>query len=159
MALFHLRLLSPEKNFFDGEVTEVIFSTHEGRMGVMAGHSPTMASVVEGTLEILVDGEWKIAAVSEGFATIAYETAEFYLDTAEWAEEIDVLRASEALRRAEHRIQSNISRMEQIRTQAAMSRALARLKAANLHPEIGRLGGAGLEIPESAKGDVHGKPK
>lgn len=140
MALLHLRLLSPEKDFFDGEVSEVIFSTHEGRMGIMAGHSPVIASVAEDTLEILIDGEWRIAAVSQGFARIAYETAEFYLDTAEWAEEIDVLRASEALRRAERNIHGRISRMEQIRTQAAMSRALARLKAANLHTGNGRRG-------------------
>jgi F-type H+-transporting ATPase subunit epsilon len=132
MAVFRLRLLSPEKNFFDGEATEVVFSTPEGRMGVMAGHAPAIASVAEGIIEILAGGVWKIAAVSQGFAEISFEKADFYLDTAEWAEDIDVLRAAEALKRAEQRFRSTTSQLEQVRTQAAMSRALARLRAANL---------------------------
>ena len=129
-GLFSLTILSPEKDFFEGEVREVVFSTPVGRLGVMAGHAPTVAAVAEGILEILHEGEWKIAAVGQGFGEIAYEKAEFFVDTVEWADEIDAIRAKQALERAEHRIRSNISRIEYLRTQAAMSRALARLKAA-----------------------------
>ena len=127
--LLSLTVLSPEKNFFEGEVREVIFSTPEGRIGVMAGHAPVVAAVAEGILEILDGDEWKIAAVGQGFSEIAYEKAEFFVDSVEWADEIDAIRAKEALARAEQRIRSNISRIEYMRTQAAMSRALARLKA------------------------------
>ena len=127
--LLTLTILSPEKDFFEGDVKEVIFSTPEGRIGVMAGHSPVVAAVAEGILEILDDGEWKIAAVGQGFAEIAYHKADFFVDSVEWAGEIDAARAKEALARAEQRIRSNISRIEYLRTQAAMSRALARLKA------------------------------
>jgi F-type H+-transporting ATPase subunit epsilon len=133
MAVFNLRLLSPEKDFFEGEVTEVIFSLADGRIGIMAGHAPSVAAVTEGIMEILIDGEWKIAAVSQGFAEISGERAEFYLDTVEWADEIDVLRAKEALNRAESRSRGNLNYVEQVRTQAAMSRALTRLKAASLN--------------------------
>ena len=128
--LLSLTVLTPEKNFLDGKVGEVVFSTPMGRIGVMYGHAPVVAAVSEGILEIMIDNEWRIAAVGQGFAEIAYEKAEFFVDTAEWAEEIDAARAREALERAEQRIRSNISRIEHLRTQAAMSRALARLKAA-----------------------------
>ena len=124
-----MTILSPEKDFFEGEVREVIFSTPEGRIGVMAGHSPVVAAVAEGVLEILDGDEWKVAAVGQGFSEIAYDKAEFFVDSVEWAGEIDAVRAREALTRAEQRIRSNISRIEYMRTQAAMSRALARLKA------------------------------
>jgi F-type H+-transporting ATPase subunit epsilon len=133
LALLHLHLLTPEKNFFDGDVGEVIFTTSEGSIGIMAGHSPTFASVVEGIIEVRVDDEWRIAAVSQGFARIRYELAEFYLDSVEWGDDIDVMRAEQALKRAEERGKAEQSRVEHVRTQAAMSRALARLKAANLH--------------------------
>jgi F-type H+-transporting ATPase subunit epsilon len=135
MATFHLRLLSPDRSFFDGEATEVVFSTPEGRLGVMAGHAPLVAAVAEGVVEINSGGERKIAAVGQGFAEISGDLAEFFLDTAEWADEIDVLRAQDALHRAEMRKRGRLVRIEQIRTQAAMSRALARLKAASLQKE------------------------
>ena len=125
---FSLIVLTPEKEFFSGEVAEIVFSTPEGRIGVMCGHAPVIASVAEGIIEILVGGEWKTAATGQGFCEIAYERAEFFVDTAEWADEIDAIRAKEALERAEHRIHSNLNRMEYLRTQAAMSRAMARLK-------------------------------
>lgn len=129
-AVFALTVLTPDKNFFSGEVGEIVFSTPEGAIGIMAGHEPMIASVMEGTMEILADGEWKIAAVGPGFGEITYDHAEFYLDTVEWSEEIDVVRAREALERAENRMHSNISNLEFMRTKTAMSRALARLKVA-----------------------------
>ena len=129
-TLFPLKIRCPEKNFFEGAVKEVVFSTPEGSIGIMAGHAPMFAAVSEGVLDVFVNGEWKTAAVGQGFCELSYHRAEFYLDSAEWAEDIDVARAQEALDRAEHRIHSAISRQEYLRTQASMSRALARLKAA-----------------------------
>ena len=128
-ATFTLKILTPERAFFEGEASEVIFSTPEGRIGAMSGHAPMIASVSEGIIEILVGGEWKTSATGQGFCEITYDLAEFFVDTAEWAEEIDAIRAREALERAELRIRSNMNRMEFLRTQAAMSRAIARLKA------------------------------
>ena len=128
-SLLSLSIMSPEKDFFEGEVREIVFSTPLGRLGIMAGHAPVVAAVSEGVLEIMYGDERKIAAVGQGFAEIAYEKAEFFVDTVEWAEDIDAIRAREALERAEQRIRSNINRIEYMRTQAAMSRALARLKA------------------------------
>jgi F-type H+-transporting ATPase subunit epsilon len=128
-AVFSLSVLTPEKNLFTGDAAEIVFSTTLGRVGMMAGHSPMFAEVAEGIMEILAGDGWKIAAVGQGFGEIAYSKAEFFVDTAEWADEIDAARAKEALERATNRIRGGISRVEYLRTQAAMSRALARLKA------------------------------
>jgi F-type H+-transporting ATPase subunit epsilon len=126
---FFLTIVCPEKDFFEDEVNEVVFSTPEGSIGIMAGHAPMIAAVSEGVVEILADGDWKIAAVGPGFCEIGYHKAEFYLDTAEWADEIDVAMAKEELERAEQRIRSEMSQQEYVLTQASMSRDLARLKA------------------------------
>ena len=131
-SVFTLSILSPEKSFYSGEASEVIFTTPEGRLGVMAGHSPLVASVSNGIMEILIGDEWKIAAVGSGFCEIAYYNADFYVDTAEWADEIDAIRAKESLERAELRIRSHLSNKEYMRTQAAISRALTRLKAVDV---------------------------
>ena len=129
-ALFPLKILCPEKDFFEGEVKEVVFSTPEGSIGIMAGHAPMFAAVSEGVVDVFIDDGWRTAAVGQGFCEVSYHRAEFFLDSAEWSEDIDVARAKEALERAEHRIHSTQSRQEYLRTQASMSRALARLKAA-----------------------------
>jgi len=129
-AQFMLTILCPEKEFFNEQANEVVFCTPEGSIGIMAGHSPLFAAVSEGVLEIFSDGQWKVAAVGQGFCEVSYHRAEFYLDSAEWADEIDEARAKEALERAEHRLQDTISKQEYLRTEASISRALARLKAA-----------------------------
>lgn len=126
---FYLTILCPEKDFFKGEVCEIVFSTPEGSIGIMAGHAPMFAAVSEGILELYTDGEWRTAAVGQGFCEISTDKSVFYLDTAEWADDINVARAREALARAENRIQHTLSRQEYLRTQASISRALARLKA------------------------------
>ena len=129
---FQLTILAPDKRFFDEPVEEVIFDTPQGRIGIMAGHEPMVAAVAEGLINIMaVGGEWKTTAVaSPGFVDIRGNAVEFFVDTVEWADEIDTARAQEALLRAEHRMKSGLSRVEFARTQASMSRALARLKAA-----------------------------
>jgi len=129
-ALFSLSIFCPEKEFFKGDANEVVFYTPEGSIGIMAGHSPMFAAVSEGIMEVFFEGAWRTAAVGQGFCEIGYHQAEFYLDTAEWADEIDIARANEAFERAAHRLQNTLSRQEYLRTEASMSRALARLKAA-----------------------------
>jgi len=128
-AQFVLSVVSPEKDLFEGETGQVIFSTPQGRLGIMAGHAPMVAAVSAGVMEILAGETWRIAAVGQGFCEITYDRAEFYLDTAEWAEEIDAIRAKLALERAASRLHSTINRQQYLQNQAAMSRALARLKA------------------------------
>ena len=126
---FTLIILTPDKCFFSGSAQEIIFNTPKGRVGVMAGHMPMVAAVVEDTVDILVDGAWKTAAISQGFAEISRNMAEFFVDTVEWADEIDAVRAREALERARARLKSEHSHLEHMHAQAAMARALARLKA------------------------------
>jgi len=153
--LLSLKILTPEKNFFSGAVKQIIFSTPEGRIGIMNGHAPMVASVAEGIMEILVENEWKTASTGQGFGEIVYGQAEFYVDTAEWADEIDSVRAKESLERAEQRIHSNISRIDYLRTQAAMSRALARLKA--VEESSMRTNSHSRPQSEHTKNETHGE--
>ena len=126
---FTLTILTPDKCFLSQTVQEVIFDTTDGRVGIMAGHMLMIAAVVECTVEINVGGEWRMAAVSQGFAEITGDTVELFVDTVEWGEEIDAIRAREAYERAKSRLDSKLSHTEYLNTQSAMARALARIKA------------------------------
>jgi F-type H+-transporting ATPase subunit epsilon len=126
---FKLSIYTPEKKFFDDEVTQVIVSTPEGVIGVMADYMPSINLVSEGVLKVEKDNVWHNAAVSQGFMDMSASVAEFFVDTAEWDEDIDVLRSEAALRRASERLRGKLSHTEYLHTHAAVARATARLNA------------------------------
>ena len=128
MSKFYLEVVTPERKFFEGEVEMLIVKTPEGELGVLKDHEPAVIAIEAGAIKIQVDGKFKEAAVAQGFMEVTREKTIALVDTAEWPEEIDVNRALEAKKRAEERIQQKTALMEHLRTQAALARALARLK-------------------------------
>jgi F-type H+-transporting ATPase subunit epsilon len=129
--MFQLDILTADKFFVSQPARQVVFTSPSGRMGVLAGHMPMIAAVFEDPLEIQSeDGTWRSAAAGQGFAEITADRVKFYLDTVEWADEIDVVRAKEALERASSRLKGSLSHMEYVRTHAAIARAITRLKVA-----------------------------
>ena len=126
---FEFHVMTPENNFFDDEVTQIIISTPEGEMGIMADHMPVIAVVTESVLRIEKDGEWRNAAIGQGFLEMTSDIVELFVDSAEWAEDIDIQRSETALHRAEDRLHGKLTHVEYIRTHAAVARATARLNA------------------------------
>ena len=74
------------------------------------------------------DGPWEAAVVGQGFCEIANNRVMLLADTIEKPEEIDRIRAQEALERAKERLRQKQSISEYYSTRAAMARALVRLK-------------------------------
>lgn len=125
---FNLEIVTPERKFFEGAVESLVVNTHHGELGVLPGHIPMLVTIDIGKVQIKRDGEWSHAALTEGFMEIMPDRCIIITDTAEWPDEINVIRASEAKLRAEERLQRHISRIEHIRSQAALARAMQRLK-------------------------------
>lgn len=97
MATLHFELVSPEKLAYSGEVDQVDVPGLEGDFGVMAGHSPMIASVRPGILTITVGGKHEkiivlggLAEVNDKGLTVLAETATSVqdLDKAAFAEQI-----------------------------------------------------------------------
>jgi F-type H+-transporting ATPase subunit epsilon len=125
---FFLEIVTPERTFFIGEIQEVIVKTLAGEIGVLKGHTPLVSAVEIGVARIKKsDGTWVEAVVSQGFMEVTNDYAILLTDSAEWPEEIDENRARRAKERAEERLTSHLSKLEYIRTQAALHRAIARL--------------------------------
>jgi len=136
MPTFHLDIVSPNREFFSGDVEEIILPVSngyvsDGYMGVLAGHEPLVTPIGIGVLRIKQNGEWRDAAISGGFAEILPNSVTILSDSVEWPEEIDARRAEEALRRAQERLRQRMSREEYLRSQAALARALTRLRVSN----------------------------
>lgn len=128
MSTFHLEIVTPERKFFEGEAEMIIINTAEGQVGVLKDHEQAVFAVEAGIIRILVDGKWQEAAVTPGFMEVTHEKTIALVSTAEWPDEIDVNRAKAAKERAEERLRQKLARLEYLRSQASLARALARLK-------------------------------
>lgn len=125
----YLEIITPDKTFFSGEVDMLIYPTSDGERGLMYNHTPMVTPVIPGVIRLKNDDEWIKAVVTEGFLEVSPDMTIMIIDTAEWTEEIDIRRAEEALVRAKERLTVKINETERSRTDAAIARARARLKA------------------------------
>ena len=67
MKTFPLRVLAPERTFFDGACTSLTVPSIDGIYGLMAQHEDIVLAIVPGKLTLRdADGVEQIAAVSEG---------------------------------------------------------------------------------------------
>lgn len=129
-STFRLQIVTPSRTFFDDEVEMVIVRTVEGDMGIMKNHALIVAPLKIGKVRIKKDGQFKEAAISEGFVQVQSDYTRIITDTAEWPEEIDVTRAEEAKERAERRLASKESDIDRLRAEIALRKALTRLEVA-----------------------------
>ena len=120
---FHLEIIATDRVFFSGEVEHLVITAIDGLLGIMAGHEPLVTCLPTGELKYLVDGEWKYAAISEGFIQVMPDSSIILAETCELPEEIDIKRAQEARERAEERLRQKQSIKEYYETQAALNRA------------------------------------
>ena len=130
---FHLEIIATDRIFFSGEVEHLVITAIDGLLGIMAGHEPLVTCLPTGELKYLVNGEWKYAAISEGFIQVMPDSSIIRAETCELPEEIDIKRAQEARERAEERLRQKQSIKEYYETQAALNRAMNRLKISKKH--------------------------
>ena len=118
---FGLRIITPERVFYEGTVEMVEFNTTEGQIGVLPGHIPLTVIVKPGILHITEkDGE-KEAALHSGFAEILPEGVIILAEIIEWPNEINENRAEERLR-------SKTPETDIARAETALQRAMARIQ-------------------------------
>jgi len=126
--LFSLKILTPEREFFEGEVEAVNLNAPDGKVEILANHTPFIMPVDVGTLSIKQNGEWIEAVNSEGFIEVRRHDVVIFVQTCERPDEIDVRRAEEARRHAEEVMRQKQSMTEYQQSKLALARAMARLK-------------------------------
>ena len=97
---FLLRIITPDRVFYENQAQMVEFNTTEGEIGVLPGHVPLTVLVKPGILDITEDGGDKVAALHAGFAEILPDRVTILAEIIEWPDEIDEGRAEAAKERA-----------------------------------------------------------
>ena len=126
---FQLRVITPNRVFYEGKVDMVEFDTTEGEIGVLPGHIPLTVIIKPGVLRIYESDGEKQAALHSGFAEILPDGVTILAEIIEWADEIDEHRAEAALKRAEERLHSRTPDTDIARAETALQRAMARIEA------------------------------
>jgi len=130
MPEFNCEILTPYRRFFCGKVESATFVTFDGQIEILAGHEGLVAPVRTGQLRLVVDGQAKRAAITEGFAKVRSGKLDIFVDAAEWPEEIDRERAERALGRATKRLGTEVVTWKIDDSKRAAARAHNRLAVA-----------------------------
>ena len=125
---YQLRIVTPERIFYEGEVDMVEFNTTEGQIGVLPGHIPMTVIVKPGILTITEAEGVKEAALHAGFAEILPDRITILAEIIEWPDEIDENRAEAALQRARERLENRDVQTDLARAETALQRAIARIE-------------------------------
>lgn len=132
MTPFRLKIVAPDKIFFDGETEQIIVRTTEGDVGILANHTKYVANLPVGYLKIKQeDGSFKIAAISSGVISVGDNIVTILVTTIEWADEIDIERAKRAEEVAREIIKNKEISKEIDRANLKLKRALNRINVAS----------------------------
>ncbi|MCB2181673.1 MAG: F0F1 ATP synthase subunit epsilon [Desulfobulbaceae bacterium] len=138
MATIHLEVVTPSGPVVNEDVDIVSAPGYGGDFGVLANHSLFLSTIKIGGLVYKQGGKENHLMVSGGFCEVSNNKITFLVESAETGHEIDVDRALRAKERAEKRLAEAKTKQEKInltRAEAALQRALARLKIAERSPK------------------------
>jgi len=139
-ADFACEILTPYRRFYSGKIESATFTTHDGRIEILARHDSLVAPVKVGQLRLVVGGKERKAAVTDGIARVKQGKIDLFVGAAEWPEEIDRDRAERALGRAMKRLAGETLSWRIEASKLAIARAQNRLSIA----------GGGSDYPDLA---------
>ena len=105
---FGLEIYAANRQFFSGRAQSLIIPAEDGQKEFLAHHANMICAIVPGELR--------------------FQDAKLFCLTVERPEEIDIRRAEEARDRAEEQLRQQQSIVEYHRSQAALARAMTRLR-------------------------------
>lgn len=133
MTKLKVNIVTPERPVLSGKEADfVALPACEGEMGVLPGHIPFVVQLKEGIFRYKSDSETGTFSVAGGFAEFNNNEISVFAEAAELAEEIDSERARQSLEKAKGVIISGGKDLDLNAAEAAMRRALVRLKAAGM---------------------------
>ena len=134
MNTYHLQIVTPDGERFDGQAEKLIVRTTTGDVGILARHTNFVTALGMGVAKVWVDGTERRAACIGGMLSVLQGEVRLLASTFEWGEDIDVARAqrSEELARSilDHPDQHDAEEVDL--AEARLRRALIRQSAAEL---------------------------
>jgi F-type H+-transporting ATPase subunit epsilon len=129
---FTLKIITPDRVFYEEPVSMVEFNTIEGEVGIYKDHLPMTMIIAPGILTITQGEKVSEAALHAGFAEVLQDQVTILAEIIEWPSEIDLERAEGAKSRAEERIREHAPGTDMKRAEMSLRRAVARIEAVKM---------------------------
>jgi len=129
-----LQIITPERLLVREQVDEVEIPGSEGYFGVLPGHTPLLADLAVGELWYRKGQEKTHLAIAYGFVEVLPDRVTVMARIAEKADEIDITRAEEALKRAKERLNEYTKEIDYERARMALEKSIARIEVASRLP-------------------------
>ena len=130
MSTFWLKVIASDHTCYNENCEMLVVPAHDGEFGILPHMEAMILAVREGVLKVRFPGSKEIeeAVVGTGIVQVANNRVTVVTDTAERPEDIDRIRAEQALERAREQLRQKQSIAEYKMSQAALARALNRLQ-------------------------------
>ncbi len=125
---FTLEIITPDRVVMNEPVDFVQARGVTGELGVLTGHTPLFTALATDLMTVRKENNEEVIAVMGGFIEVRPDHVTVLAPAAERATEIDEVRAKEA----ENRAKLHVDREHTAEAEAALSRALIRLRAVEL---------------------------
>ncbi|MBI5044753.1 MAG: ATP synthase F1 subunit epsilon [Candidatus Levybacteria bacterium] len=135
----NLKILTPEKITFEGDIDELIVPTITGEIAILPHHIDLLTQVSDGELVIKNKGKQEHIAITGGFLQINKDTLTLLADYAVHSEKINAQKALEAQKRAEEILKKkseHTTEQDLAIAQAEMRRAILELKVARKRKHV-----------------------
>ena len=128
---FYLKIVTPERIVFEGEVQSVIVQGTKGSFQVLADHVPFMSTLAIDTARVIKDGQTLVFSIIGGAFQFRNNEAIILSKVAELGDDIDTARAKHEKEEAEKVLDLAKNEAEIKRANLVIAKAMARLKAAS----------------------------
>jgi len=98
---YHLQIVTPDGQRFDGQAVRLIIPTIDGQVGILALHINYVTALGMGPAKVITEDGERTAACIGGMLAVTNGDVKVVATTFEWADEIDVERAHRSIARAE----------------------------------------------------------
>ena len=128
MSTFHLQIVTPDGQAFDGQAQKLFCRTIDGDVCILANHCDYLTALGMGEARVTMeDGTVRRAACIGGMLAVAKNHVRVVATTFEWSEDIDLERAKRAHDHAKEKLaQTGLSACDEQRLRAKLYRSLVR---------------------------------
>ena len=129
--MIKLKIITHSKIVFEGEAKGFYTDTQDGRIGILPNHLPITSVLEIGVTKVITENEPVYVTTMGGIMHFKNNEAVILTDLAELGNDIDEVRAKEAYERAKARIAAQKDKLDVIKAQISLKKAIARISATN----------------------------
>jgi F-type H+-transporting ATPase subunit epsilon len=127
-----LKIITPDRIVLDTPVDQVTATAIDGQLSILPKHEPLITALAIDVLHYKAGGQEETVAVLGGLLEVGENVVTVLSDTADLATEIDVAKANEDKAKFEAEKTQKTDKLEIYLSEMALSKAMARLKAAEI---------------------------